>query len=187
MWGRAWGVSIIFGSRVKGCPLFSDVSSLPLVPSPPPIFLAFPRPFPLSFSHHIYICTRAPFPSATSVHPSLISDFIAVRLDDMAAIRKLFEPRMASAVRGFGTSAKVMVSRPRASSSEATSASQPVFKKDAPPAPAPRRPTQPKRPEQPATDSPTARRGGKEGSVFASYKALPYNTKLVFWTCGASK
>ncbi|KAJ9475996.1 hypothetical protein PHBOTO_006071 [Pseudozyma hubeiensis] len=31
------------------------------------------------------------------------------------------------------------------------------------------------------------RDGGKPGSVYHSYKSLPYNTKLVFWTCGANK
>ncbi|CDS00850.1 uncharacterized protein SPSC_00183 [Sporisorium scitamineum] len=80
--------------------------------------------------------------------------------------------------------------------SSASSASQPVFKKDAPPAPAP--PTRPARPVRPLPPTSPSRsevlnggnagenvRGGKKGSVYASYKALPYNTKLVFWACGA--
>ncbi|SNX87488.1 uncharacterized protein MEPE_06198 [Melanopsichium pennsylvanicum] len=85
--------------------------------------------------------------------------------------------------------------------STSTSASQPVLKNDAPPTPAP-----PSRPSGQARQGPnyaatttttttfdntrghgreTKRNGGKEGSVYASYKSLPYNTKLVFWACGA--
>ncbi|TKY88047.1 hypothetical protein EX895_003143 [Sporisorium graminicola] len=101
--------------------------------------------------------------------------------------------------RALHTTAIRLVSRPRDAAS-APSASQPVFKKDAPAAPAPpARPARPVRPTAPApaarSDTPAGasagatasggRSGGKKGSVYASYKALPYNTKLVFWTCGA--
>ncbi|GAC75320.1 hypothetical protein PANT_15d00017 [Moesziomyces antarcticus T-34] len=60
-------------------------------------------------------------------------------------------------------------------------ASQPVLQKDAPPPPTRRSPVQ-SPPPQPQPE----KRGGKQGSVYASYRALPYNTKLVFWTCGAT-
>ncbi|CBQ70182.1 hypothetical protein sr16387 [Sporisorium reilianum SRZ2] len=95
-----------------------------------------------------------------------------------------------SRFRTLHTTATRLASRSRDPAASA-SASQPVFKRDAPPAPAP--PARPTRPVS-ATSTPTAsagagngsgRSGGKKGSVYASYKALPYNTKLVFWACGA--
>ncbi len=74
----------------------------------------------------------------------------------------------------------VRLLRPRTSTR--TSASQPVLQKNAPPPPTRRSPVQ-----SPPPQPQPGKRGGKEGSVYASYRALPYNTKLVFWTCGASK
>ncbi|ETS64305.1 hypothetical protein PaG_01148 [Moesziomyces aphidis] len=79
--------------------------------------------------------------------------------------------------RSLSTSS-VRLLRPRTSTP--TSASQPVLQKNAPPPPTRRSPVQ-SPPPQPRP----GKRGGKEGSVYASYRALPYNTKLVFWTCGA--
>lgn len=75
---------------------------------------------------------------------------------------------------------------PSSSSSSAAAvqaAARPVFKKDVPPLPPVSQPASAS--VAPAQDVPV--RGGKPGSIYASYKALPYNTKLVFWTCGASK
>lgn len=105
--------------------------------------------------------------------------------------------RTVGVTRSLATSAPARL-RPRDSSSSSTSASQPVFRKDLPPAPAP--PSRPaptsfrSTPNSAASGaSPTSasapgkRDGGKPGSVYASYKALPYRTKLVFWTGGASK
>lgn len=98
--------------------------------------------------------------------------------------------RMAAGAGGSG--------RQRSSSS---AASQPVFKKDLPPVPGPPlRGSVSNRTVTPMTVGGTRgekekekekgkgkRDGGKEGSIYASYRGLPYNTKLVFWACGASK
>lgn len=64
-------------------------------------------------------------------------------------------------------------------------ASEPVLKRDVRAAPVVSRPSNSSSTAShpPAT---SARHGGKKGSVFASYKALPYNTKLVFCSCAAS-
>lgn len=63
-------------------------------------------------------------------------------------------------------------------------ASEPVLKRDVRAAPVVSRPSNSSSTAShpPAT---SARHGGKKGSVFASYKALPYNTKLVFCSCAA--
>ncbi|SPO29144.1 uncharacterized protein UTRI_06093 [Ustilago trichophora] len=75
--------------------------------------------------------------------------------------------------------------------------SQPVLKKDLRPVPAvPVRCTGSSRTVTPTSANGVGggggsvgekvkRDGGKEGSIYASYRALPYNTKLVFWACGA--
>lgn len=95
-------------------------------------------------------------------------------------------------VRGLHSSSSRLASR-TSRSNASTSASQPVLKRDAPAAPSPPfRPTpSPTPPVTPTSTSSAAggkvRDGGKPGSVYHSYKSLPYNTKLVFWTCGASK
>lgn len=94
--------------------------------------------------------------------------------------------------RSLSTSAPSRL-RPRETLS--TSASQPVFKKDLPPQPRPPTRPLPSSPRSAPTPSGADRgkggkeevKGGKPGSIYASYKALPYNTKLVFWTCGAGK
>lgn len=79
----------------------------------------------------------------------------------------------------------VRLARPR----DASAASQPVLKRDAPAAPAP--PVRPTRAgastTTPTSEAAPVARGGKPGSILSSYKALPYNTKLVFWACGAGR
>ncbi|KAF6767233.1 hypothetical protein PSEUBRA_003386 [Kalmanozyma brasiliensis GHG001] len=93
------------------------------------------------------------------------------------------------AIRGLRTTARQSALRPRGPASP--SASQPVLKGDARPAPSPpARPSpsprpSPSLPSAPSPTPPPTRSGGKPGSIYASYKALPYNTKLVFWTGGA--
>ncbi|KAJ1042094.1 hypothetical protein NDA11_005401 [Ustilago hordei] len=92
----------------------------------------------------------------------------------------------ATARRSFATTTAVRLKRQGASAS--TSASQPVFKKDLRPPSAPPARSLP----SPLSASDYAfaleegrRSRGKVGSIYASYQALPYRTKLVFWTCGA--
>ncbi|SPC62090.1 uncharacterized protein UHOD_20921 [Ustilago sp. UG-2017b] len=91
----------------------------------------------------------------------------------------------ATAKRSFATTTPARLKRQGASAS--TSASQPVFKKDlrSPPAPPARSLPSPVSASDYGSPSAGRRLGGKVGSIYASYQALPYRTKLVFWTCGA--
>lgn len=145
----------------------------------------FPRtPFGKTFL--LNLSSLASQPQRSSLHPltTRILHHMTLATSSNMATRS---------VRTLYTTARRTALRPRDNTPSSSSASQPVFKRDAPPAPAPpARPTSTPAPSAPSTPTPAAsagskRSGGKPGSVYASYRALPYNTKLVFWTCGASK
>lgn len=123
---------------------------------------------------------------AKSVLPSYLAVMIISRSGSLLLRRQLSTsaPRLAPSR---------LRSRPSDSASS-TSASQPVFKRNTrPPPPAPIRPirstTPPTTPQSKSQEAEEVNqgRGGKKGGILSSYKALPYNTKLVFWTCGAGK